>query len=208
MRRLGLTNGAGRGLTYQLAPKLFANSFGDYERAPFPARSRSMFDAPRVTALRVEIDRLATILQDPEQRPHIIAIAGRRIAELQLDLQELTGEPPSITMADVDAYEAAAREAARRVIAGQVPQFSNQANITGQYRRREPARETELVSSPVEQALQARRVNRAFAAPNPIPLGWGSGGDGGMVYASPTGNLCDNSPVFTKRVHLSGRVAD
>jgi hypothetical protein len=166
-----------------------------------------MSDAPRITTLRTEITRWNMILADDERPPHARALAGRRIAELQLDLEQLTGEVPSISMHDVEQYEAATREATRRVIAGQVPQMGHMANVSGNFQRRELPQTSELVEDPVSAALRDRPLRRAELAPKPLPLGYGAPMSGGPIpTASPTGDLCSpRGPVpTTRRVNLSG----
>jgi hypothetical protein len=162
----------------------------------------------RVTHLRVEIDRWNVILSDDDQPPHNRALAGRRIAELQLELQALTGDPPSITMADVERYESAVRAAQERVRTGQVPQFGHQANVSGEFRRRELPQETQLVGDPTERALRERRIRRAeMAATPPAAASYGKPADAWIPnpVARPTGNLTDNGPVYTRRASLSGK---
>jgi hypothetical protein len=70
--------------------------------------------------------------------------------------------------------------------------------------------ETELVAGPVDHFIAARQRHSVFSSPDPIPLGGAQrAGDGGVVYASETGNLCDAGPARQMRpTHLSGRSVD
>ena len=161
----------------------------------------------RITSLRADIRRIAPILEDPDQPPHTIALAGRRIAEAQLQLQQLTGEEPSITLDEVERYEAAVMAANQRRLTGQIPQYSHQANVSGEFQRRAPVRETELVRDPVDHAIQSRRRLHANMAAAPVQrLGGGMPDNGPIPYASPAYNLNGNGPIYQSRpTHLSSK---
>jgi hypothetical protein len=167
-----------------------------------------MSDEARVRALRAEIARWGCIIRDPERPRHIIALAGRTIAEAQLELQGLTGEEPSISMRDVEEFEAATRAATQRVLRNEVPPLCG-PGTRGNFQPFVMEGETELVDDPTSAALRQRKANRVsiFASPAPLPLGGGLGaGDGGIVYGSEIGDqhCCTNSVPRTKPASLSG----
>ena len=168
-----------------------------------------MSDHARVRSLCVEIAHWGRIMTDPEKPSWQVAHAGRQVAKLQLERQQIDGTEPSVTLDEVERFEAATRAGIERVLRNEVPQFSNQANYTGAYARRERVVETELVSGPVDHFLAARQRHSVFSSPDPIPLGGGDGGGGGMSFASPAPfDLNDRGPTYTTRASLSGATAE
>jgi hypothetical protein len=167
-------------------------------------------DPARIRSIRSQIALWGRIMRDPEKPSWHVALAGRTVAELQLELEALDGTPPSVTLADCEAYEASVSAANERVIRGEVPPMSG-TRINGVGIAME--RETELVDDPVSAALRMRQARRAstFASPAPLPLGFGGGySDGGGAFASETGDLHsrNQSVPRTHHLNLSGATVD
>jgi hypothetical protein len=142
-----------------------------------------MADTPEIKTLRAEIDELRRQIRISELR--------RQVAELEAKLAGRSAAPGP------------------RPGTAPPPPMGGLTNAAGNFVRRQMARETELVQSPEQAAIAARRRNRALAAPAPLPLGWGNGVSGPAPAASPTGDLTGRGPAFqTKPIHLSGRSAD
>lgn len=161
--------------------------------------------------VRDEKYRLACVRDNPENAVHIRKTAALGVAKGFAELERLTGSPAPFSEQDVEA-QFAAEESGQRASPAEVPHFGHQANTSGAFRRRAPTQTTELMSDPTDRALAARHRLHAEQAQQHQYSGRNFGGGQSadsfvpIVSASPTGNLCDNSPVFTKRTHLSGRI--
>jgi uncharacterized coiled-coil protein SlyX len=120
-----------------------------------------------------------------------------RIAALEAKVAQLTITALEARIAALEAKSAIERQPIR-----------NTVSVTGNFRPHAVARETELISTPETEALRQRSKTRADMAP-PVMRFAGKPADSlvPVISARSTGNLCDNSPVFTKPASMSGKTA-
>jgi hypothetical protein len=136
-----------------------------------------------------------------------VALVG--IAKLQLERQRIDGTPPTVSLDDAEWHYTEALADAERLRAKPPPAMGQMANREGAFQRRQLARETEVISDPVAEHVQARKRNFQAAAAQAqyVPSFAGKSADALVpnVTASPAYDLNSRGPSYTKPAAMSGR---
>jgi hypothetical protein len=167
-----------------------------------------------VDIVRRDLNHFVGIWENLENATHVRGIALINIAEAQAELHRLTGAEVGITVEDARAHYNAMLAEKERVAASPPPPtgHSNVSTRDGRFQRHTMQRTTELVQSPEQAVMAARRRGFAEQRAANQHLAF-SGPRGEDRIPNPTASsagfdLNSRNPTTTRRVHLSGRTAD
>jgi hypothetical protein len=162
-----------------------------------------------VSRILAQIDHQIDIYNNPNRLPHVRHFALVSAARLQLERQDIDGTPPSIDLETAERLYTEALAEQERLRSKPPPAMGQMANREGAFQRRQLARETELISDPVAEQVQAQKRNFQAAAAQAqyVPTFAGKSADALVpnVTASPAYDLNSRGPSYTKPAALSGR---